>query len=691
MSWEHQGNYRVAITITTAWRYSYYYNATRLPQAGHTLDLEGGKTLNFGDGTTQLIYPTVTSWDIAGDAILATTTVVHQYPGPNNNGTAWLAFWAWYSRLNSLRNVGGGSWNLQTSIDLANYQISPKSGQLPIVAVTTSAQQPVASIPVAAAYDNGAVTFRLGTTCELCRNCNCSQPRQMTIDRNTGVLRWNTTQIGLGVWCVVVMIETATTPSIKIPVDFILNYTRVQGYCNSGCDTNKYPNCTTNQDCGRLCGVGQCVQQQKPIFVAPTPPQNVTITAEAGKTLAFNVSAWSADGTAVNVVINPGSTFPSGAGFVGAAVGSNPVTRVVTWNPDSSQLGNNLICFSAYSQLKSPSNPTRVFSEPYCITINVIECTATCQNMNQFCGNISNGCGGILNCGPPCEFYTIITNNTWALTTTGRAPGALVVIDRFDTLNGPTERQRWLISGNTIISAWNQNLLLAYHSTTMQLQLVDITQLSATQISEYYWTFPAGPDGQMYIAQTGNNRVMDIYFSVKVPGSPIILYFPKQIQHAQNQLWITDNTTTPGAVGIRVLHSGFYISVNGSIAHGTELASNVGNKSALLNTQKWIIRGAHILLAANTNFAIGYGPRVPTYGFRLQLVDLRLLSATQLNTYLWEWVLVKSPSWHFIYNSPGAPCATVNGPYAPGSPVHVETKLHPSVQHQLWKVERWGS
>lgn len=376
--WVHVGNNTVRFTLENGYRASYWGS-----WAGVQGTLAVGSTLPtysslpqhravflFGDGTSQKFNQTVSSVDRATDSVVATVEFIHKYKTPNNNGIPWKAQYTDKSRLIDLHNANNTFWNLVTTVDLANLTSSPVTASAPLVLAMVNPSQPIYTTNIQATRPSGggALNYRLGSIEETCASkTNCIQPKQMTINYGNGTLSWNTTGVAEGLWCTVIMVRSNTA---NVPLDILFNLTKIKGFC-AAC-TGTYSMCADASQC--TCAPSGtsniCKIQSAPTFIAPTPAATATVQAWSGTQLRINLTASSVDGTAVGVYITSGGGFPAGAALA-ASTGSNPTSQTFSWTPTDADAGERVICFTAYSQLKSTSNPAQVYSTPHCFKIVV--------------------------------------------------------------------------------------------------------------------------------------------------------------------------------------------------------------------------------------------------------------------------------------------------------------------------------
>jgi hypothetical protein len=378
LSWTCSGN-SANFTLETAWRRDYY---TPLPVVGTQLQNIG--SFSYGDGTGVGLNSYVTTVNTNGNWVISSVTFPHYYKTPNNNGQPFQAVFSGNARIGTLNNNANQPWYLTTTVD-CNLGSSPRSKMLPIANVLLVGSSVVTFEVPAVTDDNSQLHYTLGTSMDICGTATgCSNPPGLSVDPTSGVVTWNLAGLATGLWCAVININT---PTVRVPVDFIINYTQVAGVCSNGC-TNPGKACYLPTDCGS-CNSG-CVKPQPPMFVYPTPVSNSSINMILGEEATFNITAMSPQ---PNYIVSiQSASLPDGA-FLSTPVGSNPVTTQFTWTPDNDQLGPSIVCFSATDNyyLASPQ---------YCITIMVTYgCMPACSD-NAFCNTT-----GVCECIPGYSGY----------------------------------------------------------------------------------------------------------------------------------------------------------------------------------------------------------------------------------------------------------------------------------------------
>lgn len=369
ISWTCSGN-TANFTLETAWRRDYF---SPLPNVGTVLSSIG--SFAYGDGNTATLNSAVTTVNTYGNWVISSVTFAHYYKTPNNNGQPFQAVFYGNARIGTLNNNANQPWYLTTTVD-CNLSSSPRSKMLPIANVLLVNTSTVTFNVPAVTDDNSQIHYTLGTSMDICGSSSgCYNPPGLSVDPTSGVVSWNLSSLATGLWCAVININT---PTVKVPVDFIINYTRVAGQCGQGC-VSPGKTCYLPTDCGS-CNSG-CIKPQPPMFVYPTPAANVSINMPLGEEASFKITAMSPQSN--YVVSIQSASLPAGA-TLSSPSGTNPVTVQFTWTPDTDQLGPSIVCFSA-------TDDHYLASPQYCITITVsYGCMPACSD-TAYC-NTSGVC-----------------------------------------------------------------------------------------------------------------------------------------------------------------------------------------------------------------------------------------------------------------------------------------------------------
>lgn len=288
----------------------------------------GATELSFGDGVlTPVLQFKVTAIDPANNWLLAIalepgsttkTSVDHTYSSPTNGGAPWLAQINSCCRTSGEINNPGGTYQVQTLVELSSGNTSPSSSLPAIVNVPQSAAATF-FVPGADPDASSTLTWRLATTTE---DGGLNQPVGLTINNLTGLVTWNTLSAVLGgLYSCQIIIEDrdlANTSIVKtqVAVDFLMFIT-----------TCSPTNAT-------------------PAFVAPSPTCGSTMTTSVGVPISFSVTASDAD-VADIVSLNSGGV-PSGATMSPSLpTPGNPVSSTFSWTPGVGQQGSYVVTFSA--------------------------------------------------------------------------------------------------------------------------------------------------------------------------------------------------------------------------------------------------------------------------------------------------------------------------------------------------------
>jgi len=326
-----------------------------------------------------------------------------------------------------------------------------------------------------------------------------------------------------------------------------------------------------------------------------------------------------------------------------------------------------------------------------CDTYKTFCIPKTCQNQATYCGNVSDGCGNTLQCGPPCKKVTIATCSGAALTVQDAVPknGSLIIFTSIPSL-GATRQQQWIINGTTIVYANQQNLILGY-DTTGRLALFNKLKMTATQFAMFRWTIQRGINTGCgtYITNVGNRLVIDVWQGSRAANTSLAMYPPKSIDRASNELWRIIKLPNSNKVAFQVLNSGSVISVKGVLTGGSMVVA-----SPIVNTtrgpdisQQWIINGHQIQLAAKPNLIIGTTAQQYTgQGFLCQLWNSTKLTATQTKQYQWTVGSAVVRDYGFIYNTPWTKVVTVTPSTGHVSVSHAVPLSTSTASSQLFKI-----
>ena len=293
----------------------------------------GGTTLAAGDGAviggmagSSFISYRVTAYDpaadwligVALDPVTGSEGIVHTYPTASNGGTHWIAGIASCCRISELVNAPGGSYRVETLIDLSTTARSPVSGLPPIVSCATNSLCTF-KVPGATTVPNTGLSWRLANNAE---DGGLVQPTGMSVNSNDGTVTWNTTGTTIGtLWAVQVVIESYQSGAFrtKVGVDFLISIV----------PPGNPPVINPNPDTGH------------PAVCSTTQP------AQVGKAITFSVTASDPDPldlVTLNVAGLPGSATMNPRLPVGPA---NSVSSTFSWTPTTADINRHIVNFFA--------------------------------------------------------------------------------------------------------------------------------------------------------------------------------------------------------------------------------------------------------------------------------------------------------------------------------------------------------
>jgi hypothetical protein len=292
-------------TIKSAWRRSFFGS----PVIGSTINPE---SFIFGDGTSQNLIMTVTSFNAGEDWVVAETTITHQYPA-GNASSSWIARGDSGARIANLNNGSNGNWYYETLVRPYTTNSSPTTALPPIVTVpkSTAAQFFVPASDV----DRDTLSFRMST---FAGSGTTPTPPGFSINSSTGLVTWNNNALNTtNFWFAQIIIEDKDSAGVvksRIPVDVLLKIVAV---------TSQPPRC---------------------LIDGLTTPK--TISVQAGSPVSFVITGDDPDG-AVPITLNA-SGMP-GAATLSPAMpfsGTAPIGSTFNWTPTAADGGSRTISFS---------------------------------------------------------------------------------------------------------------------------------------------------------------------------------------------------------------------------------------------------------------------------------------------------------------------------------------------------------
>ncbi|MGN6647811.1 MAG: T9SS type A sorting domain-containing protein [Cytophaga sp.] len=306
ISWQHVSGNTYQITVSQAWRKSFFPNVVPggIVQTG---------TMTLGDGTSVSVNLRVTTIDPVEDWFYGVYIFNKTYPATPAIKNYDVIFTG-CCRISTLLNAHDQTYRSFTTVNVGTQNNnSPVSAMDPIKTVQQNTFDSF-QVPF---FDSDAdtLTYRLATAADM-GDVNFTIPAGVTINPATGVVSFNTNGYPLGAQFALGVI--ASDGHTSVLVDFIVSI----------------------------------VQQSTPpkFDYAVTPLNTQMIQVAPGQPLHFNVKALDTD---------IGSTVTLSA--VGLPIGSsllpnlpmtgNPVTTAFSWTPAAAQLGTYVVNFTAKDNL----------------------------------------------------------------------------------------------------------------------------------------------------------------------------------------------------------------------------------------------------------------------------------------------------------------------------------------------------
>ncbi|MGH2808434.1 MAG: PxKF domain-containing protein [Actinomycetota bacterium] len=191
LTWKRVSGSTVEFTMRIADRRSYH----GAPSAGQSWTEHIN---NFGDGTSGTLTGRIISVNLVDDWLLAEVKGTHTYPheGP------FTVQWESCCTLSSLRNSPDSSLKARAVVDLrGGNDYSPRTSISPIVNVQPGE---VRSFRIPAFDDDGdRLSFRLGTQQESLT----TNPPDLTVERDTGIITWDARNKLPGLWITTVVVS----------------------------------------------------------------------------------------------------------------------------------------------------------------------------------------------------------------------------------------------------------------------------------------------------------------------------------------------------------------------------------------------------------------------------------------------------------------------------------------------------
>lgn len=307
----------VKFTVNMAWRTSSFFNPYYNPASlGATVNVG---SLAYGDGSYGTIMLTVTAINTSEDWFYGTATLTKTYTYATSS-SVYTASWASCCRISNLQNNRDGDMRLETTVMPASGNSSPVSTLPPIVNLARNLSSATFNIPYNDP-DGDNVTFRLATKAEAAGTsyyASFVQPSNFSVNSSTGVATFNTNNLSTGsLYSAVVVVEDrdgSNNVKSKTMVDFIIKITN---------------------------------QSTPPAYdYSVTPSNGYTFQTSPGQKVTFDIKASDSDPND-NVTLQA-IGLPTGVSFSNTLpTTNNPVSTTFSWTPTTSQLGSNVITFTA--------------------------------------------------------------------------------------------------------------------------------------------------------------------------------------------------------------------------------------------------------------------------------------------------------------------------------------------------------
>lgn len=299
MSWQKISGTTYKITVSQAWRKSYFTGVVQ----GGTVNTG---VLDFGDGTATSVLLEVSTINPTDDWFYGAFVYTKTYPAAPAI-TNYNVTFTGCCRLSSLVNAADGGYSSSTVINVGTTNNSPIATTDPIKNVQINT---INTFSVALNDPDGDVlTYRLATAAEMGAT-NYILPAGVSINASTGAVTFNGTGKVVGQqYALGVVVSDGKT---SVLVDFLVNV---------------------------------IVQHSPPQFDYSVTPVNAHIFQTApGQPVSFNVKAF--DSEPGTFVLLSAVGLPTGASL-SPSVPANPATTTFTWIPSPTQFGTYVMNFTA--------------------------------------------------------------------------------------------------------------------------------------------------------------------------------------------------------------------------------------------------------------------------------------------------------------------------------------------------------
>ncbi len=320
----------VEFHIRSGWRRSFFGT----PVVGNVISPE---SFNFGDGQSVSVSLVVTSFSATEDWVLGEFTVQHHY----NNAGPFTAMGSSSARLSNIIDGGNQAWRYDIVVSPYSKNNSPSTSLPPVLSLVTGSPNQF-FVPVSD-LERDSLQFSIAPRANTGVTATNYPPAGLTIDRDTGLISWNTTGVEEGLWFVQIWIsdldDKGNTKS-RVPVDFILSNTLTTG--------GSPPSCLIN---GSSAAGSFSTSPGTPVSftVSGVSPNINPVTGNADTPVTLNVS-----GLPVGASMTPSFTLTA----------PSPATSTFNWTPTAANGGSFTISYSATDSLGHVAlNSVNIFVE----------------------------------------------------------------------------------------------------------------------------------------------------------------------------------------------------------------------------------------------------------------------------------------------------------------------------------------
>ncbi|KAK5578699.1 hypothetical protein RB653_008372 [Dictyostelium firmibasis] len=336
ISWIPVPNYKtIKFTANLAFRTTFFRSSVSI---GDKINVG---SISFGDGTSDTVTLSVTSFDTTNDWFTGSWVSTHEYPGQINAEVRnYVATYTSCCRISSLLNNADDSWYIATNVQIdssnsyADVNWSPVTNMMPIVRVAVNKNN---NFRILANDQNKAtaLTYKFTDTYTM------SQPPGMTVNPSNGECYFMPTTLGL----YSTQVKITDAKGAWIVVDFLLEAYTETGKCEAYC-SNPEASCTSNSQCIKCANAGSTVINTcsnidtPPIFIAPTPNNGEVRTFPIDVSSSFSLSCKTQYTSRTVSILTP--NFPLEISK-GAMTTGQTNTIPYSWAPKTSSIGSYVI------------------------------------------------------------------------------------------------------------------------------------------------------------------------------------------------------------------------------------------------------------------------------------------------------------------------------------------------------------